>query len=130
MFRAAPVVSALSACASRYSDCSKAISRSCARPRSARFAAQGGGDEPLREAFLVHVDADAHYRVAYAGDLRVQLGKDAAKFFLPEKQIVRPSDIGLERSDLAHRLPHRETSGSESQSMSAGATRGRSRMLT
>ncbi len=32
-------------------------------------------------------------------------------FFLPKQQIVGPTDIGFERSDLAHRLTHRETRG-------------------
>ena len=87
MFKAAPFVSALSACASRYSDCSKAISRSCRAHDLPGFAAQRTGDEPqfAGETFLVHVDADAHHRVAHAGDLGVQLGKDAAEFFLAEE---------------------------------------------
>ncbi len=63
------------------------------------------------KAFLVHVDADAHDRVAHASDLRVQFGENPAELFPAQEQIVGPANIGLERGDLAHRFAHRETGG-------------------
>jgi hypothetical protein len=71
----------------------------------------GKGSEVLRKLWLVDIDADADDRMADAGDFRVELGEDAAKFTRAEEQVIGPAKIGLERGDGADRIVHGESSG-------------------